>query len=620
MPRLFYNDDSSVDSKGNIRGLIDYDDSDEDFIMAEPGILLKKVPAKKKASTSKNITKSTISRTKYHRDAKDKANKSLKELSNISISTNNTPIKTTIKTANKTIINDESDDEDSDYESDESFDFDYTETDDEEEADEDDEDEEAEEEEDEEDEEAEEEEDEEEAEKDIYLKKIKKGKNDIGNVLSQLFDDGKTPRRHNMKKEPEIVRNFVKLITAPIDETDIDTQIDQFKSLPEERQQNIIKTLQARPPTSDASSSLMFKILDMNIPAEIQATIRTKYHALEGMDPTTGEYFKTKNWLEKVCSVPFGKYKEMPVKLTDGNNKCEEFMKHAKKALDEAVFGQNQAKLQILQFIATKITNPTADGTNLLLIGPPGIGKTSLIKNGISKALDWPFQFISLGGETDASTYNGHQVVYEGSHAGKIVNSIIAAKSMSMVMMFDEVDKISNTPKGEEIQHMLVHLTDPVQNMCFEDKYLANIPIDLGKIMFVFSANDISKLDRILLDRMRVVQLKGYSMSEKLNIAESFLIPEALAQVNLVEKVSISQDVLKYIIEEHAKEEAGVRELRRCIEQVSQKLNMLRIYNNKELSFHIPGFQLPFIVKKEHVDLFIKKKVEQDTSFMRMYV
>jgi ATP-dependent Lon protease len=435
-----------------------------------------------------------------------------------------------------------------------------------------------------------------------------------------MFDDGKTPRRHNMKKEPEIVKTFVKLLTSPMEDTNIDTQIDQFKSLSEEKQQQIIKTLQARPPANDVNSSLMFKILDMKLPPDIQSYVLSKYQTLDGMDPNAGEYFKIRNWLDKVSAVPFGQYKEMPVKLIDGPPKCEEFMKYAKSALDGAVFGQAEAKLQILQFIAAKISNPTADGTCLLLVGPAGIGKTSLIKNGISKALAWPFQFISLGGETDASTYTGHQMVYEGSHAGKIVNSLIAAKSMSMVMMFDEIDKISATAKGEEIQHMLVHLTDPVQNMCFEDKYLANIPIDLSKIMFVFSANDISKIDRILLDRMRVVHLKGYDMAEKINIAQNFLVPEALAQVNLVEKVSLSKEIIQYIVENHAKEEAGVREMRRCIEQIAQKVNMLRMYNSKDLTFHIPGFQLPFIVKKEHVDMFIKKRPDEDQSFRAMYI
>jgi ATP-dependent Lon protease len=419
--------------------------------------------------------------------------------------------------------------------------------------------------------------------------------------------DALVPKRHNMKKEPEAVKKFVKLITAPSEDNTIDTQIDQFKSLDQGHQEQILRTLEARPATADVKNSLMFKILQMRLQPEVQSYVLAKYKTLQAMDPSAGEYFKVRNWLEKVTAMPFGLYKEMPVRLDDGQEQCGTFMERARKYLDEAVYGQQEAKIQVLQFIATKIANPESRGLSLLLVGPAGVGKTSLIKGGIAKALDWPFQFISLGGETDASTYTGHQLVYEGSHAGKIVNSLIQAKSMSMVMMFDEVDKISTTPKGEEIQNMLIHLTDPVQNSDFEDKYLANIPIDLSKAMFVFSANDESKIDRILLDRMVVVRLKGYDKKEKLQIAEQYVLPGALKEVNLTEKVKIGREIIEHIIEHHAGDGSGVRELKRCIEQMAQKLNMLRMYNHKDLPFHIPDFSLPFIVKKEHADLFLKK-------------
>ena len=254
----------------------------------------------------------------------------------------------------------------------------------------------------------------------------------------------------------------------------------------------------------------------------------------------------------------------------------------------------------------------TLDGNHKYLMGDFTVThNTSVIKNGIAKALGFPFQFISLGGDSDASTYTGHQLVYESSHSGKIVNSLIAAKSMSTVLLFDEVDKISATPKGEEVQNMLIHLTDPASNEAFEDKYLSGIPIDLSKAMFVFSANDITKIDRVLLDRLMVIQLKGYDLKQKLTIAENYLLPAALKDVSLVERVAISKEVLTYIIEEYAKDETGVRELKRCVEQVAQKLNMLRMYNAKELPFHIKDFALPFVVKKEHVDLFLKKKEQQ---------
>jgi ATP-dependent Lon protease len=359
---------------------------------------------------------------------------------------------------------------------------------------------------------------------------------------------------------------------------------------------------------NDSGVSLMLKILSLKLPPDVQAMILSKYNSLQNLDTSSNEYFKLRAWLDKVVSIPFGICKDIPIRIDDGPDKCAEFMKTAKKCLDDAAYGQDESKLQIMQFISTKIANPEHRGLSLLFVGPPGIGKTSIIKNGIAKALGWPFQFISLGGDSDASTYTGHQLVYESSHCGKIVNSLVASKSMSTVMMFDEVDKISQTPKGEEVMNLLIHLTDPVQNGDFEDKYLAGVPIDLSKVMFVFSANDITKIDRVLLDRMMVIDLKGYDVKQKTTIAEQYLLPTALKDVNLNERVAISNDILTSIVEEYASEEKGVRELKRCVEQITQKINMLRMYNSPELPFHIKDFALPFIVKKEHIKLFLKKK------------
>ena len=568
-------DDDDVDKRGNIKGLIAYSSESESETESEvevkrrPGFQPRKAALKANKKIEKTITK----------DAKKKKSRKYES----------------------------DDDEDDDYDEDEDEDeetptTELTEEEDEEDDEDDDED---------------EDEDDEDEDMDEAVPKNRMILN-FGFGESESVDDRMVPKRYKIKKESEIIQKFFNLMTMPADSETIDDHIDQFKTLKEEDQKRMIEALEARPKAKD--QPVMFKILNMKTTPEIQAQLLSKYNNLQALDPGSGEYYKMRNWLEKATSLPLGVRKEMPAKVEDGADVCTAFMTRAKKCLDEAIYGQEESKLQILQFIASKITNPQARGMSLLLVGPPGIGKTSLIKQGIAKALDWPFQFISLGGDSDASTFSGHQLVYEGSHCGKIVNSLIASKSMSMILMFDELDKVSTTAKGEEIQNLLVHLTDPTQNAEFEDKYLAGIPLDLSQAMFVFSANDINKIDRVLLDRFLVVHLEGYGSKEKMEIAEKFLLPGALKEVNLAERIGIPKEVVQYILDTYAKEEEGVRELKRCMEQIAQKLNMLRLFNSPDLPFHIKDFSLPFILKKEHVDKFLKeKKPAMDVSARAMY-
>ena len=615
-------DDNSIDSHGNIRGLIDYDyESDDSDYTAESEEPVKRrktasgsKAARPQAASKKSSASTAQSKTKTQRPllkAFDSDEEEEEEEEDVVVRRRSRPtasLRRRMAEARRRRfrkIKEESEEEEEEEEEEEDEDEDEEDVDeDEEEVDED--------------EEEEEDEDYESEDEEASMPNfvIRLGGGEMDEDAAQRM----IPRRHNMRKESSEVKKFVELITKPIEDNDIDSQIDQFKSLDAEKRRALLKALEERPTATDSSMSLMFKILTMKLPKDTQAMVLAKYQSLQAMDPSTGEYFKLRNWLDKLCSVPFGNYKEMPVRIEDGSERCGGFMQKAMKYLDDAVYAQNDSKLQILQFIASKIANPAANGLSLLLVGPPGIGKTSLIKNGIAKALDWPFQFISLGGDSDATTYTGHQLVYESSHSGKIVNSLCAAKSMSTVLLFDELDKISQTAKGEEVQNMLVHLTDSVQNSEFEDKYLAGIPIDLSKVMFVFSANDINKIDRILLDRMLVVKLEGYQPKDKLVIAEQYLLPATLKEVNLTEKVSISKEIIQHVIETYAKEEDGVRELKRCLESIVQKINMLRMYNDKSLPFYIKDFSLPFVVKKEHIDLFLKKKEEGHKAPFGMYM
>ncbi len=582
-------DDESVDSHGNIRDLIAYSDTEEELTSSEDSSYESETPESELSEKDRKVIR---------REARKAAVKARERIQ-----------RKYAKPTKKRPAKEESEEEESEEEEPRRRRSQYKKRRDEESEEEDEEEDEEEEEEEEEDDEEEEEEDDDGPPPEISISIGSFGDDPMMRMI---------PKRHNMKKESEEVKKFVKLVSKPMQANTIDDQIDQFKTMGAEKQKQLLTALEYK--STHQEPNMMFKILTMKLPPETQSMVLSKYHNLQMLEPGSGEFFKLRSWLEKLTSIPFGIYKEIPVKIEDGSESCSAFMERARRCLEEAIYGQEEAKLQIMQFIATKISNPGHRGLSLLLSGPPGIGKTSLIKNGIAKALNWPFQFISLGGDSDATTYTGHQLVYESSHAGKIANSLVNAKSMSMVLMFDELDKISTTPKGEEVQNMLIHLTDPVQNEDFEDKYLAGVPLDLSKVMFVFSGNDLNKIDKILLDRMMVINLQGYQQKDKLAIAENFLLPTALEEVGLKEKVAVSKEVLEHVLREYANEETGVRELKRCMEQIAQKINMLRIFNAKELPFHIKDFSLPFVVKKDHVDLFLKKKTpSMDISVQRMY-
>jgi ATP-dependent Lon protease len=176
-----------------------------------------------------------------------------------------------------------------------------------------------------------------------------------------------------------------------------------------------------------------------------------KLNVLRSMEPGESEYYKIKGWVDTFMKIPFGIHKSLSVKMDDGLDACHQFMGNAKQILDDCTYGLDDAKMQIMQMVGQWVANPSAMGTAIAIQGPPGTGKTTLVKEGISKILGREFAFLALGGAGDSSFLEGHSYTYEGSTWGKIVQILIDSKCMNPVIYFDELDKVSETPRGEEI-------------------------------------------------------------------------------------------------------------------------------------------------------------------------
>ena len=389
-------------------------------------------------------------------------------------------------------------------------------------------------------------------------------------------------------------------------------------------QQKVIADLKQIHAVSIIQKPYRLSLLETDIPIAFKAIAMRKINSLRHMEPGCGEYYKVKNWVDTFMKIPFNKTRNLPLTIEAGLQRCSEFMEASKTTLDTAVYGLNDAKLQIMQMVGQWISNPAAMGSAIAIKGPMGTGKTSLVKEGISKILGRDFAFIALGGATDSSFLEGHSYTYEGSTWGKIVEIIIQCGSMNPVIYFDELDKISETAKGEEIVGILTHLTDTSQNSQFHDRYFAEIDFDLSKCLFIFSYNDESKVNPILLDRMYKINTTGYNKKDKTQIAQKYLTPKICAQVGFREgDIVIPDTVIEHIVENYTEKEEGVRNLKRCLEVVHRKLNLYRLIKpdtplfEKEMSLKV---SFPFAVTNEVVDKLVKQVNEDKRVNLNLYL
>ena len=377
---------------------------------------------------------------------------------------------------------------------------------------------------------------------------------------------------------------------------------------------------------SSSNIPLRFKVINSNMSRKTKSIAIDNLDKLSEMDVSTGEYSKMDNWINGLIKIPFGKYSKLPVHKESNEIDKQEYMISAYEKLDKAIYGHQEAKTHILQVIGKWIQNPESGGNVLAIQGPMGNGKTTLVKEGISKILERPFAFISLGGASDSAYFDGHNYTYEGSNWGRIVQILQESKCMDPIFYFDELDKISESYKGEEIIHLLTHLTDSSQNSLFQDNYFPGIDIDLSKALFIFSFNDEEKVDKILKDRMYVINTKGFKLEDKLEISKKYLLPDILKTYNLSDKeIIFSEDNIKYIIENYTSKEEGVRNLKRCLETMISKINLYDLsYSSEKLKnnlyFKISNYQKPFHINNESIDELLKKKEDNFSPPPNMYL
>ena len=322
---------------------------------------------------------------------------------------------------------------------------------------------------------------------------------------------------------------------------------------------------------------IRFKILNSDLKDRAKANVLQKVDHFFTLDPSDNEYQKLLPWVEQLDKIPFGKYCEDVINKTQPIQEIQNYLSNTKKQMDTAVFGHDTAKTQILSIIAREISNPNSGGNSIAIQGPMGNGKTTLIKEGVCKAMNRPFGFIPLGGMQDSSYLIGHEVTYEGSKCGRIVEILTETNCMNPVIFFDELDKVSDTPKGEEIMNLLCHLTDSSQNKEFNDKYFSGVPFDLSRATFIFSYNDESKINPILLDRMTRIKTNGFDKKQKTNIVQDYVLPKVLSEFGMVSgDVTFEEEAIHRLIEDHSDKEKGVRNLKRNVETIVAKLNIMR--------------------------------------------
>jgi len=430
-----------------------------------------------------------------------------------------------------------------------------------------------------------------------YNKDVARGDEDDDDEEEEEESSLPTSRDGSKQTKPgDNTTKFKKMLSSMNSTVDNENgTMNFFNKLAKDKQKYYMDTLTSmKDKIKDKNSSdvpYLLRLMDFEIDDMSKHTILDHVSTYEQMRPGSSEYNKKRNLVKAIKNIPFGKsakispeladvleeMKRTPKKMKlDRESSLVTYLKKTEKNLNKSIYGHVETKNQTMRLIASMISNGSAKGGHCFAMhGPPGVGKTQITEE-IAKALGRPCIKINMGGNSNADDLLGHGYTYEGSTYGRIAKAIMDAGCDNPVLILDELDKVSKTARGDEVINVLIHLTDPVQNFAFQDKYLTGINIDLSKVIMVFSFNDRSNISPVLLDRMKIINVGGYKINDKVVIAKKYLIPSIEKELGFKREHIFSEHAIRDMINQFTFE-GGVRRLKELITDILMEVNLRKL-------------------------------------------
>jgi len=419
------------------------------------------------------------------------------------------------------------------------------------------------------------------------------------NILHKV---NKSIEKHTQTKteQPDIMQGTGQIVILTIPQ---DNKKDQPRLEP--KQENTVRIEKVIKKRLENEENIKDKILELNTSIENKTVIMKHYQSIKKLDYNSSEYYKNQLFIDQTLTLPWNKFYNIRdfIGITEQNenknikvhieNKIliKNFIEKFKQELDNEIFGMNNVKNEIINYVCKFITNPFSQKNNIALYGSAGVCKTRFVKI-LSKILGLKMKVISLGGMKDSSYLLGHHFTYQESQCGIITQSIIESQIMNPILYFDELDKVSNSEHGQDIYSVLANITDSTVNSNFKDHYFSHLNIDLSKVFYIFTFNDISKINKILLDRLNVIYIENPSKKDKIVIFKSHCLNEIIENIGININVKFSDSSYNKIIEYTDKNidlkvSSGIREGIRILEKILLEINKELLLNEYQLDNNI---------------------------------